>query len=486
MTYDAFVIEAEKGPVVRLRRELFADLLTPVSAYLMLRSQGSPSFLLETVEQHEAIGRYSFVGVDPLAMITAQGTRLTIVQDGRTEERDGDLFALLQEVSDRYRLPSTERGFEGGLVGYIGYDAVRHLENIPLSPRGRDEEPDAVLGLFTTVVRFDHRFHRATLFHHVVLREGADRREQYAAGIQKLDALELRLRSLPMAGQFTWTPPAKDATDAPHFSKMVASAKQFIADGEIFQVVLSRRRSARFSGDPFAVYRALRMINPSPYLFYLEFGETRLIGSSPESLVRVQGRTVDVLPIAGTRPRGVGEEEDRKRETALLADAKENAEHLMLVDLGRNDVGRVSEYGSVDVPVFRRVDRYSHVMHLVSQVRGTLRPECTAVDALRACFPAGTVSGAPKVRAMEIIAQLEAARRGVYAGAVGYIGFNGSLDTCIAIRTIVAYRDCLKMQAGAGIVADSDPEQEYAETVSKMQVLLDAARIAADGLAHSQ
>jgi len=482
MTFEQFAAEAERSGIVRLQRELFADLLTPVSAYLMLRSQGSPSFLLETVELHEAIGRYSFIGVDPVATIVARGRHLTLAQNGRTEEREGDLFALLQEVSGNCRVHAPEGGFEGGWVGYIGYDAVRHLESLPPMPRGPDEEPDAVLGLFTTVVRFDHRFHHATLFHHVVLRPGEDLRDQFSAGVQKLDALALKLRSLPMAGQFTWVPPAADAADGPRFRECVAAAKRYIADGEIFQVVLSRRISSRFSGDPFVVYRALRMINPSPYLFYLDFGDTRLIGSSPESLVRVQGRTVDVLPIAGTRRRGDSAEEDRQRESSLLADPKENAEHLMLVDLGRNDVGRVSEYGSVAVPVFRRVDRYSHVMHLVSQVRGTLRPECTPVDALRACFPAGTVSGAPKVRAMEIIAELEGVKRGVYAGAVGYFGLNGSLDTCIAIRTIVAYRDTLKMQAGAGIVADSNAEQEFDETVGKMQVLLDAARIAADGL----
>jgi anthranilate synthase component I len=482
VTYEEFASRALQEPMVQMRRELFADLLTPVSAYMLFRRQGTPSFLLETVEQHETLGRHSFVGLDPMLLITAHGTHLTISQGGRTQEREGDLFALLQEFSNRYRVPSAAEGFDGGFVGYIGYDAVQHLENVPVLERGHDDEPDAMLALFTTIIRFDHRFHRATLLHHVLIDRSRQLRDQYEEGMNRLEAMQLRLRTIPVPGQFTWLPPCVDASDAAGFMANVRRAKTYITDGEIFQVVLSRRLSAEFSGDPFAVYRALRMINPSPYLFYLDFDEIRLIGSSPESLVRVGNGVVDVLPIAGTRRRGDDEATDREQEISLRADEKENAEHLMLVDLGRNDVGRVSEYGSVEVPVFQRVDRYSHVMHLVSQVRGTLRGDCTAVDALRACFPAGTVSGAPKVRAMEIIAELEGIRRGAYAGAVGYLGLNGSLDTCIAIRTIVACRNRLKMQAGAGIVADSDPALELAETVTKMQVLLDAASLAAGGL----
>ena len=485
MTFEEFENQASTATMIPLRRELFADLLTPVSAYMMLRSPESPSFLLETVEQHEAIGRYSFVGLDPLMLVTARGRRLTIVEGGRHEEREGDLFALLRDLTGEFRLPagSRDEGFIGGFVGYIGYDAVQYLEHVPLPPRLHDDEPDAVLGLFATVVRFDHRFHRATLLHHVVLTPGLPLRRQYEDGIKKLDTVQLRLRSLPVAGQFTWSPPENDPGERESFLRNVSEAKRHITEGDIFQVVLSRRVTAPYSGDPFVVYRALRMLNPSPYLFYLEFGETRLIGSSPEVLVRVREGVVDALPIAGTRPRGETVEADRAFELSLLGDEKERAEHLMLVDLGRNDVGRVSAYGSVQVPVFGRVERYSHVMHMVSQVRAQLREGLTSIDALCACFPAGTVSGAPKVRAMEIITELESTRRGVYAGAVGYLGLDGSLDTCIAIRTIVAHRDRLRMQAGAGIVADSDPEREYQETVSKMQVLLDAARLAADGLA---
>jgi anthranilate synthase component 1 len=273
-----------------------------------------------------------------------------------------------------------------------------------------------------------------------------------------------------------------ESTDEKGYCAAVTKAKEYITEGDIFQVVLSRRVSFPFSGDLFAVYRALRMINPSPYLFYVDFGETQLAGSSPEVLVRVAGGTVEVLPIAGTRPRGETEEEDEKMEAELLGDEKELAEHVMLVDLGRNDVGRICRFGSVHVPVFKRVERYSHVMHIVSEVRGTLKEGSGPLEALKACFPAGTVSGAPKVRAMQIINELEPVSRGVYAGAVGYIAFNGSLDTCIAIRTIVGHRGTLSIQAGAGIVSDSIPENEYRETLNKSRALLEAVSGAAGGL----
>jgi anthranilate synthase component 1 len=270
--------------------------------------------------------------------------------------------------------------------------------------------------------------------------------------------------------------------DKSSYCEAVRRAKEYIVEGDIFQVVLSRKTALQFSGDPFPVYRALRVINPSPYLFYVDLGTTKLIGSSPEVLVRVQRGEVEVLPIAGTRPRGRTDEEDHALENELLQNEKELAEHVMLVDLGRNDVGRISRYGTVGVPVFKRVERYSHVMHLVSEVRGTLKEGKTSLDALKACFPAGTVSGAPKVRAMEIIDELEPARRGIYAGAVGYLGFDGTLDTCIAIRTIIAHRDTLTIRAGAGVVADSVPEREYQETADKAQVLFDAITLASNGL----
>ena len=308
--------------------------------------------------------------------------------------------------------------------------------------------------------------------------------EQYDEGVNILKSL-LRQLVHPPRTEHTFQCDLhsvhRDA-DRDTYCASVRRAKEYIREGDIFQVVLSRRLQVPFSGDPFPVYRALRIINPSPYLFYLNFGPVKLIGSSPEVLVRVQDRTVGVMPIAGTRKRGKTEQEDKFLEKELLSDEKETAEHVMLVDLGRNDVGRVSEYGTVHVPVFKRLKRFSHVMHLVSEVQGKLKACTTSVDALRACFPAGTVSGAPKVRAMEIINELEPVRRGIYAGAVGYLGFDGALDMCIAIRTIIAVQGMLNIQAGAGIVADSVPELEYKETVNKAQALLDALAVASDGL----
>jgi anthranilate synthase component 1 len=319
-----------------------------------------------------------------------------------------------------------------------------------------------------------------TIIQNVFLETDADPAILYEAGRKRLDALELRLKRTPFgAQQFSASPiePA-DASDRARFESSVERARQHIYEGDIFQVVLSRRVQFDYSGDLFAVYRALRVINPSPYLFYVDFGRTKLIGSSPEVLVRVQNGVVEVLPIAGTRPRGNDEAEDRRLEQELLRDQKELAEHVMLVDLGRNDVGHVCRYGSVEVPVLKRVDRYSHVMHIVSHVRGRLREDATSLQALRACFPAGTVSGAPKVRAMEIISELETVSRGVYAGAVGYLGLDGSLDTCIAIRTISATNGTLTLQAGAGIVADSVAETEYHETVNKSRALISALEMA--------
>jgi anthranilate synthase component 1 len=320
--------------------------------------------------------------------------------------------------------------------------------------------------------------------HNVLVDESRSVEEQYKEGKQKLASLILRLGIQSRTeNTFVCDPTSmKSDTDKDTFCESVRRAKEYIHEGDIFQVVLSRRMHIPFSGDPFPIYRALRIINPSPYLFYLDFEEVQLIGSSPEVLVRVQGRIVSVMPIAGTCKRGANEQEDKQLEENLMADEKEAAEHVMLVDLGRNDVGRVSEYGSVHVPVFKRLKRFSHVIHMVSEVQGTLKADAGSVDALRACFPAGTVSGAPKVRAMEIINELEPVRRGIYAGAVGYLGFDGTLDTCIAIRTIIAANGDLSIQAGAGIVADSEPEREFLETENKAQALLTSLTIASEDL----
>ncbi len=486
ISFDEFTVLARDANVIPLARTLFADMHTPVSTYLTLREGASSSFLLESVEPDERVGRFSFVGVNPILMIRARGGNVDLLGNGLPSGAFTSVFEAAESVLARYRFAANAgvEGFAGGLVGFIGYSNVSHLERIPLREPAFGEEDDAMLGLFTGVVRFDHRRQALTIVQNVLVDPARPLREQFDEGRKALDATELRLlRTAHASSNFRCDIGSiDDGAGEDEYCRAVTKAKEHIVEGDIFQVVLSRRVSAGFSGDPFAMYRALRIINPSPYLFFLDFGETRLIGSSPEMLLRVRDGIVEVFPIAGTRKRGRTDEEDRRLGEELLADEKELAEHVMLVDLGRNDVGRVSEFGTVDVPVLKRVERYSHVMHIVSEVRGTLRRGLTPLDALKACFPAGTVSGAPKVRAMEIIDELEGMRRGAYAGAVGYVGFNGELDTCIVIRTIVAHRDRLSIQAGAGIVADSVPQNEYQETVSKSRAMLEAVRVAAGGL----
>jgi anthranilate synthase component 1 len=486
ITFDEFQVLARDANVIPLGKTIVADMHTPVSTYLTLREGSTASFLFESVEPNEKVGRFSFVGINPIAMIRARGRVVEIRENGKRATSAMDIFDAAGRVLSEHRAAKLEEmpGFIGGLVGYIGYNNVSHLERIPLPEPTIEEEDDGILGLFPTIVRFDHRHQVIMIAHNVIVDIRSTLREQYDAGRKIIDAVELRLRGSAVATHnFACEEKSiREEVDRDRFCASVRKAKTHIIEGDIFQIVLSRRLRLGYSGDPFPVYRALRMINPSPYLFFVDFGDTKLIGSSPEVLLRVEDGVAEVFPIAGTRRRGTTEDEDNRLEAELLADDKECAEHIMLVDLGRNDVGRVSEFGTVQVPVLKRVERYSHVMHIVSQVRGRLRRDLSALDALKACFPAGTVSGAPKVRAMQIIDNLEHLRRGAYAGAVGYLGFNGDLDTCIAIRTIVAHRDILNVQAGAGIVADSVPETEYEETVSKSRALLDAIAVAANGL----
>ena len=486
ITLERFEHLARNHNVIPLELTTMADLHSPVSAYLTVREQGVPSFLLETVEPNEKVGRHSFIGIDPIAMIKGMGNQISIIQGSSTANRTGNVFDVLEEMSARYdqAAPESPDGFLGGFVGYIGYDNVQHLEKITLRNSDHTGEEDVMLGLFTSIIRFDHRSLLMRIVHNVLIDPTKPLVLQYEAGKKAVEALELRLRRSSVAPQSFRCDLADlhELTDRRSYCEAVRKAKHYIVEGDIFQVVLSRRINLSYSGDLFPVYRALRTINPSPYLYFLEFGDTTLIGSSPEVLVKVEDRCIEVFPIAGTRRRGETEAEDCALEQELLQDTKELAEHVMLVDLGRNDVGRISEFNSVSVPVFNRIERYSHVMHIVSEVRGTLKSDATALDALRACFPAGTVSGAPKIRAMEIISELESHNRGIYAGGVGYLGFNGALDTCIAIRTIVAHRGIISIQAGAGIVADSVPDKEYEETVNKAGALLAAIKLASGGL----
>jgi len=484
MTFEQFASLCETYNVIPMARRLMADMHTPVSAYLALRQGTRASFLFESVEPNEKVGRHSFIGADPIAMVRSQAAGCVIQEAEGRNPVQGNIYDVMSSLAARYTQAPLEgvRGFTGGYVGYLGYDTVRHLERIPGIVPGAQED-EAMFGLFDAVVRFDHRLQTMTIVHNVVVEKDQPLREQYEAGRQRLDALELRLRRPALIpGRFTLEGEPVESMTRERYCEAVRCAKEHIVEGDIFQVVLSRRLRMRYSGDLFAVYRALRVINPSPYLFYLDFGDTKLVGSSPELLLKVEDGQARVLPIAGTRKRGASEAEDLALEAELVSDEKELAEHIMLVDLGRNDVGRIAEFGSVQVPVLKRVERYSHVMHLVSEVTGRLRAGQTALDALRACFPAGTVSGAPKVRAMEIISELEQSPRGAYAGAVGYLGFNGSLDTCIAIRTLIANDGMLSVQAGAGIVADPVPENEYEETVNKTRALREALSAAAGGL----
>jgi anthranilate synthase component 1 len=486
ITLQEFEQFAGTYTVIPLVETMLADLHTPVSIYLTLRSNLSHSFLLESVEPDEKIGRYSFVGTDPLMLIKAKGDVIEIESGKKKEQRRGKVIDVLEEYSQQYRNVAIreQQGFAGGFLGYYGYDRVQEIENVPIHPTAKDDVPDAMFGLFHVVVKFDHLHQLMTVTSNCIIDKQRPLEEQYHEGKRKLESIFVQLGKSPSTENTFQCDSSlvEQASDREAFCSSVRRAKEYIHDGDIFQVVLSRRIQLPFSGDPFPVYRALRIINPSPYLFYLDFKSVKLIGSSPEVLVRVQNNIASVMPIAGTRKRGKTPEDDAQLAEELLSDQKELAEHVMLVDLGRNDIGRVSEFGSVQVSVFKRLKRFSHVMHIVSEVQGKLREKASSLDALRACFPAGTVSGAPKVRAMEIIHELEPVRRGIYAGAVGYLGFDGALDTCIAIRTIVAANGMLTIQAGAGIVADSVPELEYKETENKAQALLDALNAASNGL----
>jgi anthranilate synthase component 1 len=495
--------EANLIPVIRT---FPADLETPVTVYIKLMEVLGPSFLLESVEGGEQVGRYSFVGVHPGGKLSLRGNELTTSTNGDVSKRDlaehEDILTVLKDALSRY-IPASISGlprFSGGAVGYLGYDTVRFFEDLPETAKSVIDVPDAIFLLADTLVVFDHARHRLIILANAFLGDSpphdAERDVEiaYFDAVQRIERVgERLLRPLPAIPQRRWHNKAANGPagsqldenrDQTAFESMVLQAKEHIAAGDIFQVVLSQRLSRKTDAHPFAIYRALRMLNPSPYMFYFDFADEgfQVVGASPEMHVRLEDGVASLRPIAGTRWRGQTEEEDIALEKELLADEKELAEHVMLVDLGRNDIGRVSDYGTVSVRELMTIERYSHVMHIVSQVEGMIRPELDAYDLLRATFPAGTVSGAPKVRAMEIIEDLEKERRGLYAGAVGYFSHDGSMDTCIAIRTMLVKDDTVHIQAGAGIVADSDPEREYQECMSKARALAVAVEEAEYGL----
>jgi anthranilate synthase component I len=461
----------ELVPVVR---ERLADLETPVSAFAKLRPLGG-AFLLESVEGGERMGRYSFIGVLPRATFVFRDGVASMLDDGGVRAVEySDPLAILRSEMARYRrtggtdLPR----FSGGAVGYVGYEAARRFERLPAAARDVLRLPEAAFSIYDTVVCFDHVRHSLLVIAHEVEgeREGAESR--IARVFAALDAPI----SLPTPADHALRTVTANGT-ADEYRSRVAKARELIADGDCIQIVLAQRFDVRPAPEPLALYRALRHVNPSPYMFLIDIAGAALVGASPEPFVRVEGGRVVMHPIAGTRPRGRDEAEDAANEAELRASEKERAEHVMLVDLARNDIGRVSRAGTVRVRELMRVDRFSHVMHLTSVVDGELAPGLDALDAFRACFPAGTVSGAPKIRAMERIAELETDRRGPYAGAVGYLGFDGRMDTCIGIRTAVIADGVCRIQAGAGIVADSDPEAEELETRAKARALLRAIEI---------
>ena len=482
---------ARTATLVPVAKSISADLLTPVSAFLAIAAGEPNAFLLESVEGGERIGRYTFLGVRPFLRLESRGSEIKIERVRKIERRTGDVFQVIKELLRQHH-PATMEGlppFTAGAVGYCAYDIVRRLEKIGEHAVDDLDVPDCVLMFFDRVLAFDHLHHQIHIVASVDVSAGATQ-AAYARAVSDIARIERKLAS-------GWKPAywrkavvksklaVRARTPKAKYLESVRQAKEYIAAGDIFQVVLSQRWDFEPGVAPFDLYRALRTVNPSPYMYFLRFGgdgkkspAMHVFGSSPEMLVRIGGRKLEYRPIAGTHPRGRDEATDAALEKKMREDEKERAEHVMLVDLGRNDLGRVSDYGSVKVRDLMFVERYSHVMHLVSALEGRLRPELDAMDAFAACFPAGTLSGAPKVRAMQIIEELEPTRRGVYGGSILYADFAGNLDSCIAIRTLLMKGRQAYLQAGGGIVADSDPQSEFEETKNKSRAVLRAVEMA--------
>ena len=484
--YKEFSRLAREATLVPVLKSVMADLLTPVSAFLAIARGQQHAFLLESVERGEHIGRYTFLGAGPYMQLRTRGSQITIERGRKHDQREGNVFDVVKELLQQHT-PAVVPGlppFTAGAVGFCSYDIVRQLEEIGDDTKDDLHLPDCVLMFFDRLLAFDHLRHQIHIIAVAdVSLEGP--RKGYDRAIADIEALERKLAGGLRSAGWQSAPrnsrgelKVKSVTPQKEFERSVEVAKEYIAAGDIFQVVLSQRLDFTPAVEPFDIYRALRGVNPSPYMYFLKMGDTHVLGSSPEMLVRVTGRKLEYRPIAGTHPRGKDDAEDQRLEEKMLTDEKERAEHVMLVDLGRNDLGRVSEYGSVKVKDLMYVERYSHVMHIVSALEGKLRPELHALDAFAACFPAGTLSGAPKVRAMQIIEELEPTRRGIYGGSVLYADFAGNLDSCIAIRTMLMQGKKAYLQAGAGIVADSDPATEYQESMNKAQAVLRAVETA--------
>lgn len=484
---EEFREKTSRGNLIPVYRELLADMLTPVSAFMRI-DNGEYSFLLESVEGGEKWARYSFLGSGPATIISTRGATGYVVKDGVTTETvlSGDPIDFLKDNMTGYA-PVAVDGlprFFGGAVGYAGYDIVSRIEDIPQGDKPGLGCPDLFFMITDTMLVFDNVAQKIKVVANACVgRDGAE--AAYEEAKAKIDALVAKLTGkLPKrkVSRGGFSGKMKSNITKAAFEKAVRASKEYIKAGDIFQVVLSQRFEDKTRVDPLDVYRALRVINPSPYMFFLRCGDFTLSGSSPEVMVRCEGGRIDLRPIAGTRRRGKSEEDDEALAAEMLADPKERAEHIMLVDLGRNDVGRVSRPGGVVVNELMVIEKYSHVMHIVSNVRGELAKGKDSYDVMRSCFPAGTVSGAPKIRAMQIIEELETTRRGPYAGAVGYFSFDGNMDTCITIRTLLFKGGKVYVQAGAGLVADSDPASEYQETVNKAAGMMKALELAGSGL----
>lgn len=485
--YAHFIELSRLGNLIPVYREIMADMDTPVSAFKKL-DDGQFSFLLESIEGGEKWGRYSFIGSTPSMIIRSKGTNVEIIKDGASSTFESpDPLDAVRDLLARF-IPVEVEGvprFFGGAVGYLGYDMVRHFEHLPTSKPALLDCYDSYFLITDTIVIFDTMSQKIKVVSNAHLDAGTKLEEAYAEAARKIDAIINRLRTpLPISASAPSDRKAELAANMTRadFESAVEKAKAYVRSGDVIQMVLSQRFSGKLSTDPFDIYRVLRTLNPSPYMFFLRLDDTVIAGASPEVMVRKEGDRVELRPIAGTRPRGATVEQDTQLAVELLADPKELAEHVMLVDLGRNDLGRVCETGSVEVSELMIIERYSHVMHIVSNVRGKLAGKRDAFDLVRATFPAGTLSGAPKVRAMQIIDELEPARREIYGGAVGYFSFSGNMDLAITIRTLVIKDGKIHLQAGAGIVADSDPSTEWQETVNKGMALMKAIETAEKGL----
>ncbi len=488
-SFSEFKKKLKKGNLIPVWQEVLADFDTPVSAFKKIES-GKYSFLLESVEGGEKWGRYSFLGSEPTVIFKSKNGNIEITEGGKTKKSKGDPISALRDLLSRYKPVSTPElpRFHGGAVGYFSYDIVRHVEDLP--EIGIDDLGlwDALFMITDTVLVFDNVNHKIKIIYNAYVPDAKNAKKAYDQATNKIEDIVKKLRkpvSLYKSNKDQkkkGAPKLKSNFKPEDYKKAVRKTKEYIKAGDIIQAVIAQRWKTKLDVDPFDLYRSLRVLNPSPYMFYLNTKTETLVGSSPEVMVRVEDGRVESRPIAGTRPRGKTEKEDLKLEKELLADPKERAEHIMLVDLARNDLGRISDTGTVKVDELMIIERYSHVMHIVSNVISILSKKKDAFDVLKATFPAGTLSGAPKVRAMEIIEEMEHGRRGAYGGAVGYFSFSGNMDTCITIRTFVIKDGEIYIQAGAGIVADSKPEKEYEESVNKVKALVRAIEVTKSGL----